>query len=166
MTPLEKFYTDDPRWYAKIGDIHALLERVKISEEQSGDALHLRRLSRLDAIGNSLHKYIDVATQTTLNVPANVGVNVGVNDQILELLRQDPDYRPESWPHCSTSPAVPSNAASKCFVNRADCAASVPTRPGTGKSSRFRRELAHHRRNPGPQAGKPAHAFHRAVQSS
>ena len=35
MTPLEKFYADDPRWYEKIGDIHALLERVKISEEQS-----------------------------------------------------------------------------------------------------------------------------------
>ena len=35
MTPLEKFYTDDPRWHEKIGDIHALLERVKISEEQS-----------------------------------------------------------------------------------------------------------------------------------
>ena len=35
MTPLAKFYTDDPRWHAKIGDIHALLERVKISEEQS-----------------------------------------------------------------------------------------------------------------------------------
>jgi hypothetical protein len=49
MTPLEKFYTDDPRWYEKIGDFHALLERVKISEEQSGD----------------------------VNVPANVGVNVG-----------------------------------------------------------------------------------------
>ncbi len=35
MTPLEQFYTDDPRWYEKIGDIHALLERVKIGEEQT-----------------------------------------------------------------------------------------------------------------------------------
>ena len=35
MTPLEKFHTEDPRWHEKIGDIHALLERVKISEEQS-----------------------------------------------------------------------------------------------------------------------------------
>ena len=34
MTPLEKFYTDDSRWHAEIGDIHALLERVRISEEQ------------------------------------------------------------------------------------------------------------------------------------
>lgn len=33
MTPLEKFYTDDPRWYEKIGEIHALLERAKISEK-------------------------------------------------------------------------------------------------------------------------------------
>ena len=50
MTPLEKFYTDDPRWYEKIGDIHALLERVRISEEQSGDVLHLRKLSRILSI--------------------------------------------------------------------------------------------------------------------
>lgn len=51
MTPLEKFYTDDPRWYEKIGDIHALLERVKISEEQS----------------------------VPVNIPVDVGVNDGVN---------------------------------------------------------------------------------------
>ena len=50
MTPLEQFYTDDPRWHEQIGDIHALLERVKISEEQSGDVLHLRRLSRILSI--------------------------------------------------------------------------------------------------------------------
>lgn len=50
MTPLEKFYTDDPRWYEKIGEIHALLERVKISEEQAGDLLHLRKLSRILSI--------------------------------------------------------------------------------------------------------------------
>ena len=47
MHPLEKFYTEDPSWYEKIGDIHALLERVKISEEQSGDVLRLRRLNRI-----------------------------------------------------------------------------------------------------------------------
>jgi Fic family protein len=50
MTPLEQFYTDDPRWYEQIGDIHALLERANISEEQSGDLLHLRRLSRILSI--------------------------------------------------------------------------------------------------------------------
>ena len=50
MTPLEKFYTEDPRWHEKIGDIHALLERVKISEEQSGDVLHLRRRNRILSI--------------------------------------------------------------------------------------------------------------------
>lgn len=57
MTPLAKFYTDDPRWHEKIGDIHALLERVKISEERSWpveptgqDVRHLRRLSRILSI--------------------------------------------------------------------------------------------------------------------
>jgi Fic family protein len=50
VTPLEKFYTEDPRWHEKIGDIHALLERVKISEEQSGDVLHLRKRSRILSI--------------------------------------------------------------------------------------------------------------------
>ncbi|PIY21110.1 MAG: hypothetical protein COZ12_06475, partial [Deltaproteobacteria bacterium CG_4_10_14_3_um_filter_60_8] len=50
MTLPEKFYTEDPRWHEKIGDIHALLERVKISEEQSGDLLHLRKLSRILSI--------------------------------------------------------------------------------------------------------------------
>jgi len=50
VTPLEKFYTKDPKWHEKIGDIHALLERVKISEEQSGDVLHLRRLNRILSI--------------------------------------------------------------------------------------------------------------------
>jgi len=33
----------------------------------------------LDALANFLYKYIDVATQTVVDVPANVGVNVGVN---------------------------------------------------------------------------------------
>jgi len=50
VTLPEKFYTEDPRWHEKIGDIHALLERVKISEEQSGDLLHLRKLSRILSI--------------------------------------------------------------------------------------------------------------------
>jgi Fic family protein len=50
VTPLDKFYTEDPKWHEKIGDIHALLERVKISEEQSGDVLHLRKLNRILSI--------------------------------------------------------------------------------------------------------------------
>lgn len=45
-----KFYTESPKWHEKIGDIHALLERVKISEEQSGDVLHLRKLNRILSI--------------------------------------------------------------------------------------------------------------------
>ncbi len=47
MKPLEKFFIEDPKWHEKIGAIHALLERVKISEEQSGDVLHLRKLNRI-----------------------------------------------------------------------------------------------------------------------
>ncbi|MCX7025276.1 MAG: Fic family protein [Spirochaetes bacterium] len=47
MTALEQFYSEDPSWHEKIGDIHALLERVKISEEQSGDLLRLRTLNRI-----------------------------------------------------------------------------------------------------------------------
>lgn len=50
MTPLEQFFTVDPRWHEKIGDIHALLERVKISEEKSRDVLHLRKLNRILSI--------------------------------------------------------------------------------------------------------------------
>ncbi len=47
---LETFYTESPAWHQKIGDIHALLERVKISEERSADALHLRKLNRIMSI--------------------------------------------------------------------------------------------------------------------
>ena len=43
-------YTESPKWHAKIGDIHALLERVKISEEQSADVLRLRRFNRILSI--------------------------------------------------------------------------------------------------------------------
>jgi len=50
VTPLEPFFTESPAWHEKIGAIHALLERVKISEEQSGDVLHLRRLNRILSI--------------------------------------------------------------------------------------------------------------------
>ena len=47
---IEPFYTESPQWHRKIGDIHALLERVKISEERSGDVLHLRKLNRILSI--------------------------------------------------------------------------------------------------------------------
>lgn len=43
---MNKLYTESPKWHEKIGDIHALVERVKISEEQAGDVLHLRKLNR------------------------------------------------------------------------------------------------------------------------
>lgn len=51
----------------------------------------------LDAIANSLYKYIDVAAQTVADVPANVPANVPVNtglgelsDKILTLVRANP----------------------------------------------------------------------------
>ncbi|MDR1571060.1 MAG: Fic family protein [Clostridiales Family XIII bacterium] len=51
---MKTFYTESPLWHEKIGGIHVLLERVKISEErfreQNGDALHLRKLSRIMSI--------------------------------------------------------------------------------------------------------------------
>ncbi|MDR1282779.1 MAG: Fic family protein, partial [Opitutaceae bacterium] len=50
MTALQHFYTDSPKWHEKIGGVHALLERVKISEEQSGDVLRLRKLNRIMSI--------------------------------------------------------------------------------------------------------------------
>lgn len=50
MKPLKNFFSEDPRWYEKIGDVHALLERVKISEEQHGDLLHLRKRGRILSI--------------------------------------------------------------------------------------------------------------------
>jgi Fic family protein len=51
--PLADFYTESPKWHEKIGDIHALLERVKISEEQSGDVLRLRKLNRILSVHSS-----------------------------------------------------------------------------------------------------------------
>ena len=53
MTVLKNLYTEAPEWHEKIGDVHALLERVKISEEQSGDVLHLRKLNRILSIHGS-----------------------------------------------------------------------------------------------------------------
>jgi Fic family protein len=53
VTPLETFYTESPAWHERIGAIHALLERVKISEERSGDVLHLRRRNRILSIHGS-----------------------------------------------------------------------------------------------------------------
>ena len=47
------FFTQNATWYEKIGKIYALLERVKISEEQSADILHLRRTSRILSIGST-----------------------------------------------------------------------------------------------------------------
>jgi Fic family protein len=53
MTEQRKFYTESPKWHEKIGGIHALLERVKISEEQHGDVLRLRKINRILSIHSS-----------------------------------------------------------------------------------------------------------------
>jgi len=47
---LKNFFSESPQWHEKIGGIHALLERVKMSEEQSGDVLRLRKLNRILSI--------------------------------------------------------------------------------------------------------------------
>jgi len=60
VQPLEKFFTEEPKWHEKIGDIHALLERVRIGKERSFDVLH----------------------------PETV-LDVGVKDEILALLKQE-----------------------------------------------------------------------------
>jgi Fic family protein len=47
----------------------------------------------LDAIANSLYKYIDVAAQTVVDVPVNVPVNSGLgelSEKILTLVRTNP----------------------------------------------------------------------------
>ena len=46
----KSYYTESPLWHEKIGNIHALLERVRISEERSGDVLQLRKLNRIMSI--------------------------------------------------------------------------------------------------------------------
>ena len=50
---MNDFFTQKPSWHEKIGKIYALLERVKISEEQSADVLHLRKTSRILSIGGT-----------------------------------------------------------------------------------------------------------------
>ncbi|MDR3141065.1 MAG: Fic family protein, partial [Tannerellaceae bacterium] len=50
---MQIFFTYNPLWHEQIGKIYALLERVKISEEQSKDALHLRRNSRILSVGST-----------------------------------------------------------------------------------------------------------------
>jgi hypothetical protein len=80
---LTNFFTESPQWHATIGGIHALLERVKMSEEQSGDVLRLRKLNRLLSIHASTatetmklkSKGRKAIADVTVNVPVNVTVN-------------------------------------------------------------------------------------------
>lgn len=50
---MNDFFTQNAAWHEKIGQIYALLERVKISEEQSADVLHLRKTNRILSIGST-----------------------------------------------------------------------------------------------------------------
>ena len=50
---MNDFFTQNAAWHEKIGRIYALLECVKISEEQSVDLLHLRKTSRVLSIGST-----------------------------------------------------------------------------------------------------------------
>ena len=47
------FFTYNPLWHEQIGKIYARLERVKISEEQSKDVLHLRKTNRILSVGST-----------------------------------------------------------------------------------------------------------------
>ncbi|GHV28598.1 hypothetical protein AGMMS4952_12700 [Spirochaetia bacterium] len=47
---MDNFYTESPLWHEKISGIHALLELVKIREEQSGDVLRSWKLNRIMSI--------------------------------------------------------------------------------------------------------------------
>ena len=110
------FFTNNPLWIEQTGRIYALLERVKISEEQSKDVLHLRRTNRIltvgsttaiegnrlttqqvfDVIEKSMYQYIDSATTTNIseNDPVNTDfdpVNDPVNSfDVLELIKANP----------------------------------------------------------------------------
>lgn len=53
MERMNNFFTNNPLWHEQIGRIYALLERVKISEEQSKDVLHLRRTNRILSVGST-----------------------------------------------------------------------------------------------------------------
>ncbi|MDR2146710.1 MAG: Fic family protein, partial [Tannerella sp.] len=50
---MNDFFTYNPLWHGQIGKIYALIERVKISEEQSKDILHLRRTNRILTVGST-----------------------------------------------------------------------------------------------------------------
>ena len=50
---MRDFFAYNPQWYEQIGKIYALIERLKISEEQSKDVLHLRRTNRILTVGST-----------------------------------------------------------------------------------------------------------------
>jgi Fic family protein len=50
---MDSFFTHNPLWHEQTGKVYALLERIKISEEQSKDVLHLRRNNRIFSVGST-----------------------------------------------------------------------------------------------------------------
>ena len=50
---MNDFFTYNPLWHEQIGKIYALIERLKISEEQSKDVLHLRKTNRILTVGST-----------------------------------------------------------------------------------------------------------------
>ncbi|MDR0837402.1 MAG: Fic family protein [Propionibacteriaceae bacterium] len=50
---IEDYYTESPQWHQLVGEIHALLERVRISEEQHSDVLRLRKMNRILSVHSS-----------------------------------------------------------------------------------------------------------------
>ncbi|MDR2383026.1 MAG: Fic family protein [Prevotellaceae bacterium] len=50
---MNTFFSNNPLWHEQIGKIYALLERVKISEEQSKEVLRIRKNSRILSVGST-----------------------------------------------------------------------------------------------------------------
>lgn len=103
-------------------------------QDSHGDAVDCRPFISfmLDAIGNSLYKYIDVAAETVEDVGVNVGANVGVNGQILALLKREPALSAKELATQLQKRLVSSNGISRSCANKGACNASAPIKPATG----------------------------------
>jgi predicted HTH transcriptional regulator len=107
---MRDFFTHNPLWIEKTGKIYALLERVKISEDQSKDLLQLRRNNRILTIGSttaiegnrlttqqvfdmieySMCQYINDTGEPNNN--KNGGLNV-TQKEIISLIKENPNIR-------------------------------------------------------------------------
>jgi Fic family protein len=50
---MHDIFIHNPLWHEQIGKIYALLERVKITEQQTKEVLHLRRKNRILSVGST-----------------------------------------------------------------------------------------------------------------